>query len=156
MTRGPALVATLAAHPRRLFLLDGAGALVTAGAVGLGLPSLGPHLVGMDAAVLRALAAAACAVAVWSLAWAALAPRRWPWGLYGTALMNAGYCAVTAACLWRFRAALRPLDWIYFPGEIALVAALAAVEWRVAASGRRRERPGRRSRRSAGMTGRTR
>lgn len=134
--RRSSLIATLAAHPRWLFILDGAGALVTAAAVGLLLPAL-PALVGMPAGVLRLLAVAACVVAAWSLTWGVLVPHRWPWGLRVVALMNAAYCAATVACLWRFSDALRVLDWIYFPAELALVAVLVSIEWQVATLGLR-------------------
>lgn len=129
-----AVITTLAAHPQRLLLVDGAGALVTAIAVGLVMPEL-PRVSGMPVPLLRALAMAAFLLAVWSLSCAALAPRRWPGRLRGLALMNAGYCAVTAACLWRSRAQLQPLDVLYFPAEIVLLLALIALEWQVASRG---------------------
>jgi hypothetical protein len=132
MARVAALITALAAHPRRLFLLDGGGALITASAVGLVLPAL-PEAVGMPTSVLRSLALAACVLAVWSFSCAAFAPRLWPWLLRGVACANTAYCAVTAACLWRFRPQLLPLDWLYFPGEIVLILALVALEWQVAA-----------------------
>lgn len=136
MMRRSSLIATLAAHPRWLFVFDGVGALVTAAAVGLVLPAL-PALVGVPAAVLRLLAVAACVVAGWSLTWGVLVPHRWPWGLRVVALANAAYCAATAACLWRFFDRLRVLDWVYFPAELALVAVLASIEWQVATVGLR-------------------
>lgn len=127
----PALIERLARSPRTLFLVDGAGALVTALIVGVVLPALGEHI-GMPRPVLRALALAAAAFAAYSLTCAATQPTRWPGYLRGIASANAGYCLVTAAVLIRSTAALHVLDWLYFVGEIVVVGALVALELRVA------------------------
>lgn len=126
----PALVARLARSPRTLFLVDGAGALVTALLVGVVLPALG-DLIGMPRPVLQALALAAAVFAAYSLTCAAVRPTRWPGYLRGIALANAGYCVITAAVLIRFAAVLHVLDWLYFVGEIVVVGALVTLELRV-------------------------
>jgi len=131
MAMTPVLLDRFLRRPRTLFLLDGAGALVTALLVGVVLPMLGEHI-GTPRPVLRALALTASLFAAYSLACAALRPTRWPGYLRGIALANAGYCAVTAAVLIRFRATLHPLDWIYFAGEIVVVGALVTLELAVA------------------------
>ena len=127
----PALLDRLVRSPRTLFLVDGAGALVTALTVGVVLPALGEYI-GTPRPVLRALAITAAIFAAYSFTCAATQPRRWPGYLRGIALANAGYCLVTAAVLIRFAAALHVLDWLYFVGEIAVVGALVALELRVA------------------------
>jgi FtsH-binding integral membrane protein len=127
----PALIERLARSPRTLFLVDGAGALVTALIVGVVLPALGEHI-GTPRPVLRALAITAAVFAAYSLTCAATQPTRWLGYLRGIALANAGYCLVTAAVLVRFAAALHVLDWLYFVGEIVVVGALVALELRVA------------------------
>ncbi len=127
----PALVERLARSPRTLFLVDGAGALVTALTVGVVLPALGEYI-GTPRPVLRALALAAAVFAAYSLTCAAVRPTRWPGYLRGIALANAGYCVITAAVLIRFAAALHVLDWLYFAGEIVVVGALVVLELRVA------------------------
>ncbi len=131
MALTPVLLDRFLRRPRTLFLLDGVGALVTALLVGVVLPRLGEYI-GTPRPVLRALALTAAVFAAYSLACAALQPTRWPGYLRGIALANAGYCAVTAAVLIRFRATLHPLDWIYFAGEIVVVGALVTLELRVA------------------------
>lgn len=115
-----------------MFVADGVGAIVTAAAVGLVLPAL-PGVVGMPVAVLRTLGAVASGFALWSLTCAAILPQYWPWCLRVVAVLNAGYCVATAACLVRFGSELRALDLVYFPLEIVVVAGLAAIEWWVAA-----------------------
>jgi hypothetical protein len=126
-----ALVERLARTPRTLFLLDGVGALVTALLVGVVLPALGEH-VGTPRPALRALALAAAVFAAYSLMCVAARPTRWPRYLRGIALVNAGYCVVTAAVLIRFASLLHLLDWLYFVGEIVVVLALVTLELRVA------------------------
>jgi hypothetical protein len=130
----PALVDRFVRSPHTLFLVDGAGALVTALLVGVVLPRLGEHI-GTPRPVLQALALAAVVLAAYSLTCAATRPRRWPGYLRGIALANAGYCMVTAAVLIRFAAALHVLDWLYFVGEIVVVGALVTLELRVARAG---------------------
>lgn len=125
------LVERLVRRPRTLFLVDGAGALVTALCVGVVLPTLGESI-GMPRPVLRALALTGVVFAAYSLTCAATRPARWPAYLVGIALANAGYGLVTAAILIRVRAALHVLDWLYFVGEIVVVSALVALELRVA------------------------
>jgi FtsH-binding integral membrane protein len=127
----PALLERLVRSPRTLFLVDGAGALVTALTVGMVLPALGDYI-GTPRPVLRALALTAAVFAAYSFTCAATRPTRWPGYLRGIALANAGYCVITAALLIRFGAALHVLDWLYFVGEIVVVGALVTVELRVA------------------------
>lgn len=125
------LVERLVRSPRTLFLVDGAGALVTAVLVGVVLPTLGEHI-GTPRPVLRALALTAAVFAAYSLTCAATRPARWPGYLRGIALANAGYCVVTATLLVQFTTALRALDWLYFVGEIVVMCALVTLELRVA------------------------
>lgn len=130
----PAVIERFVRHPRVLFLVDGAGALLTALFVGVVLPALGAH-VGTPRPVLRALALTAAVFAAYSWTCAATRPTRWPGYLRGIALANAGYCLVTTAVLIRFSAMLHVLDWLYFVGEIVVVGALVRLETRVARAG---------------------
>lgn len=131
MPMTPALIERFVHRPRTLFLVDGAGALVTALTIGVVLPALGEYI-GTPRPVLRALALTAAVFAAYSLTCAAIHPTRWPSYLQGIALANAGYCLVTAALLVRLRATLHALDWLYFVGEIVVVLALVTLELRVA------------------------
>ncbi len=133
------LVRRLARTPRTLFAVDAVGALVTALLVGVVLPTLREYIA-MPRPALRALALTALALAVYSLACVVLRPSRWPRYLRGIALANATYCVVTAGCLVYVRARLAIGDWIYFVGEIVVVGALAALEYRVAAAATTPER----------------
>jgi hypothetical protein len=132
MLAGQTFSTALARHPRRLFLVDGAGASLTAVCVGLVLPSL-PGAVGMPVVVLRSMALAASLLALTSLGCAWAGPRPWARWLRALAAMNTSYCLVTLVCLMHFRTRLRALDWIYFVAEILVVSALVALELRVAA-----------------------
>lgn len=119
--------------------MDGVGALVTALLVGVVLPTLGEYI-GMPRPVLRGLALTALVLAVYSMTCVVLRPSRWPRYLRGIALANALYCVVTAGCLVYFRAHLAMGDWIYFVGEIVVVGALVALEFRVVAAATPRTR----------------
>ena len=127
------LVGRLARTPRTLFFMDGVGALVTALLVGVVLPTLREYIA-MPRPVLRALALTALLLAVYSMACVVLRPARWPRYLRGIALANAMYCVVTAGCLLYLRTHLAMGDWIYFVGEIVVVAGLVALEHGVAAA----------------------
>jgi len=127
----PALIDRFVRSPQTLFLVDGAGAVVTALLVGVVLPRLGEYI-GTPRPVLRTLALGAVALAAYSLTCAAVRPTLWPGYVRGIALANVSYCLVTAAVLIRFAAALQVLDWLYFLGEIVVVGALATLELRVA------------------------
>ncbi len=111
---------------RGILLLDGLGALVTAGSVGLLLPALEPWI-GVPAAALHVLGAVAVALATFSLS-RHFTRRTTPGALRFIALANLSYCAFTVGLLvWLWPA---PTAWAlaYFGGEIAIVALLASRE----------------------------
>jgi hypothetical protein len=128
------LAEKLSTQPRRVFLMDGLGAVVSALALGVGLPAIQP-LIGMPREVLSLLAAIPVGYAVYSLGCAARLPAKWPNWLRGIALLNAGYAGFSVAMLAVHAAQIQPLGWAYFVGEILLLAGLAPLEWRIAARG---------------------
>lgn len=128
----------LAARPRRLFLLDGLGALLTGGLlVGL-LASMEPAF-GMPRATLYPLALIAAVFAAYSLTMAIVAGRNWRPLLRGIAVANLLYCGLTAALVVLHWDVMTPLGIAYFAGESGIVGCLVAVEWSVARLGKRGE-----------------
>ncbi len=121
--------APLGSWARRLFVIDLLGALASAVLLGVVLPRFEP-LFGMPQAALHVLAALPLLFACYSLA--CLVTRRAHKArlLRPLAILNAGYCVVSVVYVVMHASALRPLGWLYFGGELAIVLALAALEWR--------------------------
>lgn len=112
-------------HPRRLFLLDGIGALISAVLL-TQLPGLG-----LPAATIRTLAGLASVCAAYSLTCAqfvTLGNYR-PY-LAAVALANTGYCVVTLGTLVRHRASVTPLGVTYLLLEILVISLLVCLEFR--------------------------
>jgi len=128
------LAEKLSTQPRRVFLMDGLGAVVSALALGVGLPAIQP-LIGMPREVLLFLAAIPVGYAVYSFGCAARLPVKWPSWLRGIAMLNAAYAGLSVALLAAHAAQIQPLGWAYFVGEILLLSGLAPLEWKVAARG---------------------
>ena len=125
------LLAQAAARPRRLLLVDAAGALLSAVLLGLVLPQTSA-LWGMPRAALYFLALWPCLFLLYDLGvWRRRGPVR-PWHVRLIAGANLGYCLLSMGLLWQHAASLTVLGWAYFGGELLLVIGLAWVEWRVA------------------------
>ena len=120
-------IATL--DKRTLFLLDGMGALLSALLLGGVLPRF-PELFGMPQLILHSLALMAFLLALSGLlnALKLFGTRRVL--LWMTVVGNAFYIALTASFVILFAAELKPLDFAYFIGEMAIIATLASIEYR--------------------------
>ena len=125
-----AVLSALTGQPRRVFLLDGCGALLTLAGVVLVLGSFDSTF-GVPPTALRPLALGAGALATYSFAcWAAfprLAARVRPFLVF-LALANAGYCAAAWVALFTLRAQVTPLGFAWFGVETAVVALVVGLE----------------------------
>lgn len=121
--------------PRRLFLLDGFGAFLSAVLLGIVLVRLQP-LVGMPTSVLYPLAGAATGFCLHSLGCAFFPPSNWRRSLLTVAIANLTYCLITLGLILSYSQQLRPLGWVYFLAEIAIVVPLATLEIVAARQGR--------------------
>jgi FtsH-binding integral membrane protein len=126
------------ASVRRLFLVDGIGALTSAVMLGLVLTTLEP-VFGMPSRVLVPLAIVAGLFAVYSLACHRM--NLGPAFLQGIAVANSVYCGVTLALVVAYRDSLTWLGIAYFAGEILVILGLVAAEFN-AARGASRPLPG--------------
>lgn len=120
----------LTVKPATIFLLDGIGALVTAGLLLLILTRFEP-LFGMPRNALRGLALMAFVYGVYSFT-CYLARNRWRPYLQIIALANLTYCLITLGLIL---VNYRQVTWVgvaYFVGETILILSLAALEWRLA------------------------
>lgn len=113
--------------PRRLFLIDGLGALLTASLLAFVLVPLERYF-GMPVRVLYPLAAVAGLFALYSLLCYARFPANWQLYLRGIAVANLSYCVLTAVLVVYFWQQLTVLGVLYFVGEMGVVSGLVAVE----------------------------
>lgn len=125
------LITSLRANPRRVFVLDGVGALVSALVLGLALPPFDDAL-GTTRSALLALAALPLAFTLYDLVCWAARVRWWRAAVYGIATANFLYPVISAVTLWNDEVALTGLGVAYFTAESATLWAITALELRVA------------------------
>ncbi|OJJ14323.1 hypothetical protein BKI52_43370 [marine bacterium AO1-C] len=117
--------------PKKLFLIDSLGALLTALMTGVVLTTLEAHI-GMPVKTLYYLAMIACIFAVYSL-WNHLKMKpNWPFFMKIIAIANLTYCSATFALAIYHRETVTLLGFIYFALEVAVVVALATIELKTA------------------------
>ncbi len=117
---------------RRLFLLDGSGALLSAAFLFL-IYAFEPYF-GMPRPVMPLLITLPCFYALYSFACYFLIGRHWRIGLKIIALANLSYCILTAFTVRKYQAELTLLGNAYFISEMIVVLLLVWVELRVAFS----------------------
>jgi hypothetical protein len=119
--------------PRKLFLFDLAGALLSAFLLGIILPIWQP-VFGIPVGALRFLAAFPLGFALFDLYSLRQPPVRQRRLLRVIAVLNGGYCLLSLGVGWAHRGELTGLGWGYLVSEILLVLGVAALEWRSATS----------------------
>lgn len=117
--------------PRKLFLVDGTGALISAIMLGLVLTSLGA-LIGMPKPILWVLASFALVFSSYSFGCYFRFPKKWNGFLGAIALTNLIYCLITGILVFYFWKPLSLLGKFYFGAEIVLVVALSLLELKMA------------------------
>jgi hypothetical protein len=118
---------SLRAKPRRLFLFDGLGALLSILFLGLILPAFETEF-GMPAQVLQLLAIVACGFASYALACFRFSPRNWRPFLQASAIANLLYCGLTIGLVIAYRTSVTRLGFVYFALEVVVVVALSLLE----------------------------
>lgn len=136
------LVERLRSNPRPLFVVDAAGALLSALLLGVVLVRF-ERVFGIPVPTLYLLAALPVLFAAVDLAVYLGLRGDLSRPLCLVATLNLGYCALSLALAVRHREVVTVWGWAYLLGEIAIVAALAAFEIGVARSVVRRARAGR-------------
>lgn len=112
---------------RKLFLIDGVGAVVTATLLALLLAPFEP-LFGIPSGVVYVLAVVAVGLAVYSLTCFLIRPSNWPTFLQIIAVANLSYCVLTLILLFVYRFEVTALGVAYFVGEIVIVAGMTIYE----------------------------
>lgn len=127
---------TLAAiyqNPKKLFLIDGLGAILSSFLLGIVLVEL-ENFVGIPRETLYLLAFFPCLFAIYDFYFFQKSAENTGTWLKGIAYMNIGYCCISlGAAVWHVQE-ITIWGWGYIITEIIIVLALAGFELRVAAS----------------------
>jgi hypothetical protein len=124
-------------EPRLLFLIDGLGALLSAFLLGFVLVQW-ESFFGIPRQALYGLALIPCFFAAYDLICYQFGGSNSARYLKGIALLNAGYCCLSAIVAAYHHTSITIWGRLYLAGEIAVVLTLAYWEWRRAAQWRRR------------------
>ncbi|MEP3388548.1 MAG: hypothetical protein ABJO02_10195 [Reichenbachiella sp.] len=116
-------------NPKKVFLLDACGAVVSAVLLGLVLTALEP-LIGMPTLILQKLAITACFFAAYSFFCFWRLPENWRPFLKVIAMANFCYCLYTIFLVISLYQVLTPLGIAYFIGELIVIFVLVAFEWK--------------------------
>lgn len=116
---------------KRLFLIDGMGAVVTATLL-LAVLAQFESTFGMPPPAIYFLAAIAIIFAAYSFACYSKLRENWVPFLRAIAIANFTYCILTLAFVFTFRADVTRFGAAYFLAEIILVSSLAAYEFNYA------------------------
>lgn len=117
----------LFANPKKVFLLDGIGAIVSALFLGVVLVQLEPYI-GMPKSILHVLASMALLYAVYSMSCYFFLKSNWSPFLKIIAFANSFHCLVTIYLIFTNYKTLTPLGITYFVVEILIVIAVVLLE----------------------------
>ena len=123
----------LAAHPKRLFLIDGLGAFLTAFMLGVVLANFESSF-GMPLKTLYFLTFLAGIFCFYSFCCYFFVSDNWRPFLKVIAVANTLYCCITLGLVFYYYQNLTLLGVVYFFGEIGVVMGLVVVELRVIAA----------------------
>lgn len=121
------VITKLTASPRRLFLMDGLGALLTAFLSGIILPRFEAFF-GMPRTVLYGLALLACVYVLWSFCCYLFTPSSWRPFLKAIILANTFYCCLIIGLVCYFFRELTVFGVAYFLLEIGVIAIIVRIE----------------------------
>jgi len=119
-------------EPKKLFLIDGIGAIVSAFFLGIVLIKYQPSI-GMPKPVLYFLASIACLFSVYSLSCFFLITKNFRPFLKGIALANLLYCCTTIVLILYFSRELTILGWTYFILELVVLGCMIRLEIKASA-----------------------
>jgi hypothetical protein len=114
---------------KKIFLVDGIGALLSAVLLGVVLVKLAPYF-GMPIVILHKLAIAACGFACYSFACYLLVRNSWKPFISVIMVINFLYCVVTSYLLFVFYDSLTILGFTYFSLEIIVILTITFFEYR--------------------------
>jgi len=121
------IIAQFSSNPKRLFMVDGFGALLTAFIL-ITILARFESLFGMPSTVLYFLSSVACLYAIYSFCCCFFIPSNWIPYLKAIIIANSIYCCLTIGLLFYFYQSLTILGLIYFSLEIMVIVCLIAIE----------------------------
>ncbi len=121
------IIDQLKAKPKRIFLIDGLGALLTAFFLGIILASF-ENSFGMPKTILYILSIIACLFAFYSFCSSFFATSHWRHLLKWLIIANAIYCCLTIGLVFHFFQNLRILGLFYFLLELIVMISLIFFE----------------------------
>jgi hypothetical protein len=119
----------LIAHPKRIFLIDGLGAMLSAVLL-IAVLARFEDLFGMPQKTLSFLSGIASFFAVYSISCSFFVIEKWKVYLKVILLANTSYCLLTIGVLLYFSQSLTILGLVYFLAEIGVVGILIWIERR--------------------------
>jgi hypothetical protein len=129
MSRIQSLINPLIAQPKRIFLIDGLGALLSAFLL-IAVLARFEDLIGIPQGMFYILSGIASFFAIYSLSCSFFVMERWKVYLKIIMLANAGYCLLTIGVLLYFSQSLTILGWVYFLAELSVIGILIWIERR--------------------------
>jgi hypothetical protein len=123
-------VALFSENPRKLFGIDAIGAALTAAMMFFVLPQINAYI-GMPLEVYSPLGIIGLIYGLFSIFCYFFVTARWSFYLRTISIANALYIACTVILLIMNIATVTPFGWIYFLGEIGIIATLVWLEWKV-------------------------
>lgn len=118
-------------HPKKVFLLDAGGAILSAFLLGVVLVEWS-YLVGIPKETLYLLAALPCLFVLYDLYAFRLKTEMLPSYLKGIVFMNVSYCLLSVGMACYHWNSITFLGWTYLLIEILIILALSRFEWKVA------------------------
>lgn len=125
--RVSSMVQQFSINPKRLFLIDGLGALLTAFLI-VAMLMRYIEIFGMPLKPLYFLSGIAFSYAIYSICCYLFIGRHWQAYLKLIAFANLLYCCVTITFVIYFYASITILGFIYFSVELIVISCLAAIE----------------------------
>ena len=117
--------------PKKLFLIDGMGAIGTASLLLL-LPVFFPGIFGLPDSYTQLLGGVAVCFAIYSLYnYARFNPAKWKPLLKVISIANAVYCVISLGILLLHFQQITTIGWLYFMGEIAIIMLLVLWEMKI-------------------------
>ncbi len=117
-------------NPKKLFLIDGLGALLTAFFLGVILTRLEDYF-GMPPKILYILSLVALMYAIYSMSCHFFISRNWKPYLKGIAIANLMYCCLTIGLVVYFYHRLTGIGVLYFLLEVIVIFVLIGIEIKV-------------------------
>lgn len=119
----------ITSNPKKLFLIDGIGGVLTAFFLGIVLPAFEDSF-GMPTTILYYLSSIACVYAIYSISCYILLANNWRPYLKGIAFANLLYCCLTIVLVYHFYQKLTVLGLTYFGLELMVIVSLIIIERR--------------------------